>query len=334
MGKIKYLTNRIKSMSYKRLFDTIDIIHERTSKNKIRIFFDVINCGYKYQAGYLDYLYFQMYNLNKEQRRTVLTRGINNEFVKRYNNPEYKQCFLDKSKFNEAFKPYLNRDYIYLDDHNKEEFKKFIKGRTEVFAKPTGGTHGDNMMRIKLADYKDIDLYDFLVKKNLRLIEELIIQCDEMNKLNPSSVNTVRFITVCEDGITNIIAAYLRIGNGKIVDNFNGGGMVTPLDIETGKCLYPAVDKKEIVYEKHPTTNTVIKGFQVPMFKDAIELVKKAAPTIPQIKYVGWDIGFSIKGPTIIEGNEYPGHDIYQLPPHTKDKIGVLPQFEKYLKRK
>ena len=33
----------------------------------------------------------------------------------------------------------------------------------------------------------------------------------------------------------------------------------------------------------------------------------------------------------LIEGNNFPGHDIYQLPPHRKDGIGVLPQFERVL---
>ena len=38
------------------------------------------------------------------------------------------------------------------------------------------------------------------------------------------------------------------------------------------------------------------------------------------------------KGIDIVEGNSYPGHDIYQLPPHRTNGIGVLPRFEKYLK--
>ena len=34
----------------------------------------------------------------------------------------------------------------------------------------------------------------------------------------------------------------------------------------------------------------------------------------------------------LIEGNEYPGHDLYQLPPHRSDGIGLVPVFERRIK--
>ena len=60
------------------------------------------------------------------------------------------------------------------------------------------------------------------------------------------------------------------------------------------------------VFHKHPTTKEKIVGFKVPMFKEAIELVKEAAMIIPEIGYVGWDIAISTNGPVIVEGNSYP----------------------------
>ena len=44
--------------------------------------------------------------------------------------------------------------------------------------------------------------------------------------------------------------------------------------------------------------------------------------------------GFSNKGPCLIEGNDYPGHGIYNLPIHRTDGIGVLPDFLKRMERK
>ena len=56
------------------------------------------------------------------------------------------------------------------------------------------------------------------------------------------------------------------------------------------------------------------------------------AKEIKEVGIIGWDIALTTKGIDIVEGNSYPGHDIYQLPPHRTNNIGVLPRFEKYLK--
>lgn len=332
MEKIKYLFGRIKNMNFKRMFSTIDEIHELSGKSKIYLFFDIINCALRYQSGYVDYLLFEMWRLNKDERKTVLTRGKNNVFVKYYNNPSYNHIFLNKNEFNEKFKKYLNREYIILNGNNKDEFNKFLKGKKVIFCKPTSGTHGDSMEKIVISEFKG-DLYDYLYNKNLILVEEVVIQCEEMNKLYPYAINTVRIITVHKyDGEVLVVATYQRIGNhGYIVDNYNGGGMVVPINEKTGIIEYPAVDKRKQIYYKHPMTDTPIVGFKVPKFSSAVNLAKKAAKVIDEIRYVGWDIAITDKGPVIIEGNEYPGHDIYQLPVHRTNNIGVLPKFEESL---
>ena len=43
------------------------------------------------------------------------------------------------------------------------------------------------------------------------------------------------------------------------------------------------------------------------------------------------DVAITEKGPVLIEGNPFPGHDLLQMPPHAPDKIGVLPHFRKYI---
>ena len=46
-----------------------------------------------------------------------------------------------------------------------------------------------------------------------------------------------------------VVTAYLRIGNaGNVVDNFNHGGMVTAVDVETGVINYEAIDKSKNVF--------------------------------------------------------------------------------------
>ncbi len=107
--------------------------------------------------------------------------------------------------------------------------------------------------------------------------------------------------------------------------------MVAPVDEKTGEVIDKAIDKAKNLYERHPETNTLIKGFKFPQWDEALALVKKAAVVEKHVRYVGWDVCFSINGPVIVEGNDYPGHDIYQLPEHTPNKIGIWPKFQNAL---
>ena len=114
---------------------------------------------------------------------------------------------------------------------------------------------------------------------------------------------------------------------GMLVDNFNSNGMVAPVDEKTGVVTQVAIDKKKNTYVTHPETGSKIKGFQFPYWDKVLEMVDKAAKVVPEMGYAGWDVGFTPDGPLFVEGNEFPGHDIYQLPEHTPDKIGMMPKF-------
>ena len=73
MGKLKFLLARIAGLNWKQMFRKIDEVHEKSGRSKLFIFFDMVWCGLRYQAGYMDYWLFEMYDLNAAQRKTVLT---------------------------------------------------------------------------------------------------------------------------------------------------------------------------------------------------------------------------------------------------------------------
>ena len=75
------------------MFKQINVVHERSNKNRVLIFFDMIICGFKYEAGYMDYMLFEMYNLNSKQRKTIMTRGKNNKLIKNNNDFKYTDYF-------------------------------------------------------------------------------------------------------------------------------------------------------------------------------------------------------------------------------------------------
>lgn len=333
MGKIKYLFTRIKKMDKKKMFNKISEIHKKSGKSKILLFFDIVYCGLRFGAGYMDYDLYEMYNLTNKQRNTYLTRGRNNAINKKYNDKNFIDELELKDRFNTNFNEYLKRDWIKVDNTDKENVMNFLNKHNEFLAKPIDGSCGKKIEKIKVSEYESLDvLYEYLQNKNF-ILEEILVQNEELAKIYPYSINTLRIVTILKNNKVNVITTMLRIGNNmKFVDNFNSGGMVAPVDEKTGIITEPAIDKTKQLYEVHPITGTPIKGFQIPFWKETIDMVKEAAKIIPEVKYVGWDVGFTPNGPVFVEANDFPGHDLYQLPEHTPNKIGIWSKYKEFLK--
>ncbi len=331
MNKIRYLIDRIRTMNYKKFWQTINQIHEKTNKNRFLIGLDMIYCGIKYQAGYIDYDLFEMYNMNSFERKTIITRGINNEYIKKYNNPKYMHYFNSKITFNQTFAKYLHREWLELTGNNIKEFKNFCTKHQIIIAKPDNASCGKG---VEFIDTKGKDLkrlYKKLYDNQQILIEEQAKECAVISKLHPDSINTVRVVTL----LGNVVVAFLRMGNNhNHVDNFNHDGLMAPIDIQTGVINYPAVDKKKNIYHVHPLTNQKIVGLKIPKWQEVKELCENAALEIPEVGYVGWDVCIGTNDVFFIEGNEFPGHDLYQLPAHRSSNIGLLPVFKKIEERK
>ena len=328
--KITYLVQRVMNMNYKAMLDKINSIHRKTGRSRIAIFRDMQQCAVKYGAGYMDYDLFEMYNLTPEQRDTYLTRGRNNEIVARYNDKAHMDELGDKIKFNTRFAPFLHREWVPVTGDNREEVLAFLKRHPVFMAKPSQGSCGWGIEKVDGADYPSPDaLYDYLAEKAPLLeLEEVIVQHPAVAAIYPGSINTVRMVTIRgKSGKVYLVTAMFRIGNGKFVDNFNSGGMVAPMDPDTGTVIDRALDKQKNLYVNHPATGTPIQGFAFPDWDKAVALVREAAQVLPEVGYVGWDVCFTPQGPCLVEGNQFPGHDIYQLPVHTPDKIGIMPRF-------
>ena len=332
MSKIKFLIARIFTLDYKNLFLTAKKVHKKCGMNTAAAFFDIVKCGIKYQAGYLDYLFFEFYRLNDAQRASHITRGVNNYYVKLLNDPEYSKKLDNKVETLKLFGSLADRKWVYLNECDKRQFADFVAAVDKIVAKPLDASHGDGVKIFKSSEITDTDaLYDELKKNGQLLCEEFVVQHDLMNKIYPDSVNTIRFVTILHNDKVHFVYIGLRVGNGKQVDNLNAGGMATVVD-ENGIIKCNAADKDGKVYEAHPKTGKKFKDYKLPMFEEAKAFVEKCARMIPQVGYVGWDIAIGKSGPVLIEANAYPGHDIYGLPQHLPDGYGIKKKFEEALK--
>ncbi len=331
MGKIKYLIKRIFKLDYKNMFRIAKSISKKINKSTFFILLDMIKCGFKYQAGYYDYQEFEFYNLNNDERKTYLTRGKNNEIVKKFNDKSSFYKFEDKVEFNKKFNKYLKRNWMVLDNNNYKEFEKFFIKNKSIIVKPINDEGGHGVEKFVYDNKIDCkELYNKLILNNQLLIEECIKQHKDMNILYDKSVNTLRMFTFYKNGESYFLQAVLKIGNGGVVDNFSSGGMYTYVSSD-GYVYVEAIDRNDNIYTSHPISNQKIVGFNVPMFKEAVELVKECAKIIPEIAYVGWDVAISENGPVVVEGNCFPG--IYQVKPSLVDKKeGLIPKYNKIMK--
>jgi len=185
---------------------------------------------------------------------------------------------------------------------------------SSVFIKRTSGSYGgDQVFRItplQVATDHEFMAYLFSeVTKSGFLFQETILQHPELNRLNPSCVNTIRFDTfIDKEGQVEIMSAYLRMSiNNKHVDNISSGGCLVGINLQTGKLRkegYPGFSASgTIIYACHPITKTVFEGFTIPYFEEAKKMVLRAASLVPGLRLMGWDVAISESGPVIVEGN-------------------------------
>lgn len=332
MSKIKFVLNKMKTMNYKMMLTRAKEVAKKNRKFRLFVFIDMVICGFKYQAGYEDYVLFDFINVPKNLRGTYLTRGGNNIIINTMNEKAYRPYFDDKAKFLTAFNEYAKRTFFDLRKAKKDDFLSWAKTQETFMAKVIDGDGGKGVNKFTVSLIDDLDaLYTELIKNRMYIIEETVKQHETMAALNPSSINTIRVYTVFNKESRKIYApfAFVRIGRGGFVDNYHSGGMTSKVDIPTGRILYPCADRNNDVYETHPLTGASFVGYEIPMWEEVIDMCIHAAMKIQQIGYVGWDVAITPDGPLLIEGNAYPGYDVPQNPLFLPDKVGIKPILEK-----
>ncbi len=333
MPNFAFLIKRARQMDWKRMFETSGALHEKTGKSRVWLLSDMLACAVKYNAGYMDYKIAEMYRLNDAQRKTVITRGISNRIVRAMNDKAYWHYFDDKATFNQTFSSCIRRAWFRCDaSADPEDLRAFLAGRDEIICKPLEGSSGQGIVKYTKKDWQDLSAFQArLAESGSVILEETVRQHHAMASLCPTSVNTVRVATLLGDKQEGIVYAFVRIGNGKVMDNVDCGGMAARVSLESGVIETAAADKQGHVYDVHPMTGTAIRGFQIPYWKEIRAMCLEAMRVIPQLRFVAWDVAVTEDGPLFIEGNSFPSHAIPQFAAHYPDGIGILPEFEKFI---
>ena len=332
MGKLTFFIKRLFRMDFRRMWDTTNTLKERAGKSRLWLLADMLYCGIRYNAGYMDYKIAAMYRLNSAQRATVITRGINNQIVRDMNDRQYWHCFDDKAEFNTLFARWVNRLAARRQRADAGAPGRVPERQGSRVHRPIEGSSGVGVRKASRNEWADTAQFMAdILRAGDSIIEEAVIQHPKMASLCPSSVNTVRIATLLGTKKEGIVYAFLRIGNGKVMDNVDCGGMAARVDLDSGTLLTVAADKAGQVFSTHPMTGTDIVGFQLPFFEEAKQMCLDAMRVVPQVRYVAWDVALTEKGPRFIEGNSFPSHAVPQFAAHYPDGIGILPEFRKFI---
>ncbi len=196
-----------------------------------------------------------------------------------------------------------------------EDAKNRILENNEVICKPSQETgSGRGIMFFDNSNISKIDEFLTDASYDDYIVQKLIEQNSELDKVHKGSINCIRITSVLfEDGV-HVLSAVLRMGfgnskvdNATAKDNAGYDGMSCGID-ENGclkKYAHGYTSGKNC--EKHPD-GLVFEGFKIPSFDRAVELVKAAHPLIGHFRLVSWDVAIDKDGdPVLIEANMRKG---------------------------
>lgn len=329
---------RLREANFKKMATYVKACKKETWIPSIFIFIDMCFCALVYSVGFYDYYIFGFVHIRGYKKRsTFFTMKDNWRLNQLVNVQEYAKYFRNKALFYEAFNDQLGREWLNLEKITEEQFKDFISRHPIFFTKQCVNFGGLGVKRIDttaMSQEEKDGLMKQLLDDNFGVIEEALVQHEKMNQMNPSSINTIRIATLIDDdGEVHTMFHFLRTGiAGSFVDNSTSGGL-NVLVANDGIIKKPALrDKTGVLYNEHPDTHTSFIGFEIPYFKEAIELCHKSAYVVKGVRYVGWDVCITPTGPVFVEGNYLPAYDGQLYHQLENPGYGLKPLYKKYVK--
>lgn len=212
--------------------------------------------------------------------------------------PEAKQPVIVIRKINGFY-----YDNVYNIISQNEALEKCLN-TSQLIIKPSVGTGGGKGIKF----WKDTDGFQDL-KGYLSsagsdfIVQEIIIQHDNLKKIHPNSINTIRVATLLFKDKVHILSTILRMGiNGSRVDNASAGGITCGVK-ETGQLKDKAYSVRGIEYKKHPQGFNFCDG-AIPSFEKIKTMVVKQQEKMANFRMISWDIAVGIDGePILIEAN-------------------------------
>ena len=238
MADYKYLMDRIKEMSVPSMLYTAKAVRDRSNKSTVATVADMVKCGIKYSAGYTDYYNFTFETKNATERKNIITRGVNNDYVKALNSAELMDCFNDKRQMYRLYSDFISRNWLDLERSNAHQLRAFLGGdNTAVVRASDSKTEKGSFVLNLLGIYDYEDLRERLLRMGLNIVEKCVKQNEEMERLCGNALGIIRVVTVGESPVFSC----LNMRQGKTF-------LTAAVDDKTGIVIGSAFDKNNGMY--------------------------------------------------------------------------------------
>lgn len=304
---------------YYRIFDHkyfkkgLSVVKTIIEQNKNRIsdfqysllITDMIYCLHRFGCAYNEYFLFEFYNKNFEQRNKYITDKIRYDFYHKLNCSDSIALFNNKYETFLKFKQYYKREVILIDGFDcKNNFLKFVKKFPKFICKPLLGSGGLGICLYDINKNSAEDVFNELVLKKPCVIEEILTNSDDITKINPNCLNTLRLPVVYLNNEVIFLPPFFRIGKtNSCVDNTCSGGIFCLVNEKNGQIITNGFDSDMNEFVYHPLTKFKTKGFRFPEWENLKKVICEIGKIIPDNHYIGWDFAHTNKGWVLIEGN-------------------------------
>lgn len=155
------------------------------------------------------------------------------EFIDVLSNKAYTSLILQAIKRPNTILKCVNGFLVSDEDEifNAETALERVSRFDRLVYKPSDDCQGNGVRILNTReDIKDI-IAIIADRKNDYIFQDFIVQSEQTAKFNPSSVNTLRVISLLIDDKVVILSAILRVGaKGCQIDNYHKGGWVISID--------------------------------------------------------------------------------------------------------
>lgn len=184
-----------------------------------------------------------------------------------------------------------------------------------LIAKPANGEGGDGVTVLgAFADAADLAgrlPQQIRGRRGALVVQPRVETHPALAELALNALATVRVVTILDEfGRPEVVSATFRFASvpQAQVDNMKAGGLIAPVDLETGLLGAACRGYGGGDYDRHPATGAAISGRGLPDWPSVKTLAVRAhAEAFAEYALIGWDIAMTLEGPLLIEGNGKPG---------------------------